>query len=60
VRGDLDAATRVVDACTISHIAASLGGVIRVNLIRSSVDTEDTDDLIEDLSQALDHAFADA
>jgi cystathionine gamma-synthase len=27
VRGDLDAATRVVDACTLPYIAASLGGV---------------------------------
>jgi cystathionine gamma-synthase len=27
VRGDLDAASRVVDACTIPYIAASLGGV---------------------------------
>jgi cystathionine gamma-synthase len=27
VRGDLDAASRVVDACAIPHIAASLGGV---------------------------------
>ena len=27
MRGDLDAASRVVDACTIPHIAASLGGV---------------------------------
>ena len=27
VRGDLDAAARVVDACTIPHLAVSLGGV---------------------------------
>jgi cystathionine gamma-synthase len=27
VRGDLDAASRVVDACRIPYIAASLGGV---------------------------------
>jgi cystathionine gamma-synthase len=27
IRGDLDAASRVVDACTIPYIAASLGGV---------------------------------
>jgi cystathionine gamma-synthase len=27
VRGDLDAASRVVDACTIPHLAVSLGGV---------------------------------
>src|SRR5437899_1310746 len=27
VRGDLDTASRVVDACTIPYIAASLGGV---------------------------------
>jgi len=27
VRGDIDAASRVVDACTIPHLAVSLGGV---------------------------------
>jgi cystathionine gamma-synthase len=27
VRGDLDTAARVVDACTIPHLAVSLGGV---------------------------------
>jgi cystathionine gamma-synthase len=82
VRGDLDAASRVVDACTIPHIAASLGGVeslieqpaimsfyelssderleigIKDNLIRFAVGIEDADDLIADLAQALDHAFA--
>jgi cystathionine gamma-synthase len=84
VRGDLDAATRVVDACTIPHLAVSLGGVeslieqpaimsfyeltteerlqvgIKDNLIRYSVGIEDADDLIADLAQALDRAFADA
>jgi cystathionine gamma-synthase len=84
VRGDLDAASRVVDACTIPYIAASLGGVeslieqpaimsfyelsteerlevgIKDNLIRYSVGIEDADDLISDLAQALDRAFADA
>jgi len=84
VRGDLDAASRVVDACTIPYIAASLGGVeslieqpaimsfyeltteerlqvgIKDNLIRYSVGIEDADDLIADLAQALDRAFADA
>jgi cystathionine gamma-synthase len=81
VRGDLDAASRVVDACTIPYIAASLGGVeslieqpaimsfyeltteerlevgIKDNLIRYAVGIEDADDLIADLSQALDRAF---
>jgi cystathionine gamma-synthase len=82
VRGDLDAASRVVDACTIPYIAASLGGVeslieqpaimsfyeltteerlqigIKDNLIRYAVGIEDADDLIADLAQALDRAFA--
>ncbi|HSE04207.1 MAG TPA: aminotransferase class I/II-fold pyridoxal phosphate-dependent enzyme [Methylomirabilota bacterium] len=82
VRGDLDAATRVVDACAIPHLAVSLGGVeslieqpaimsfyeltteerleigIKDNLIRYSVGIEDVDDLIADLAQALDRAFA--
>ena len=82
VRGDLEAASRVVDACTIPYIAASLGGVeslieqpaimsfyelttderleigIKDNLIRYSVGIEDADDLIADLAQALDRAFA--
>jgi cystathionine gamma-synthase len=82
VAGDLDAASRVVDACTIPHIAASLGGVeslieqpavmsfyeltseerleigIKDNLIRFAVGIEDADDLIADLAQALDRAFA--
>jgi cystathionine gamma-synthase len=82
VRGDLDAASRVVDACTIPHLAVSLGGVeslieqpaimsfyeltteerleigIKDNLIRYSVGIEDADDLIADLAQALDRAFA--
>jgi cystathionine gamma-synthase len=84
VRGDLDAASRVVDACTIPYIAASLGGVeslieqpaimsfyelsteerlqvgIRDNLIRYAVGIEDVDDLIADLAQALDRAFAES
>ncbi len=82
VAGDLDTAARVVDSCTIPHIAASLGGVeslieqpaimsfyeltseerleigIKDNLIRFSVGIEDADDLIADLAQALDRAFA--
>jgi cystathionine gamma-synthase len=82
VRGDIDAAARVVDACTIPHLAVSLGGVeslieqpaimsfyeltseerleigIKDNLIRFSVGIEDADDLIADLAQALDRAFA--
>jgi cystathionine gamma-synthase len=82
VAGDLDAATRVVDACAIPYIAASLGGVeslieqpaimsfyeltseerfeigIKDNLIRFAVGIEDADDLIADLAQALDRAFA--
>jgi cystathionine gamma-synthase len=82
VRGDLDMASRVVDACGIPYIAASLGGVeslieqpaimsfyeltteerlqvgIKDNLIRYAVGIEDTDDLIADLAQALDRAFA--
>ena len=84
VAGDLDTAARVVDSCTIPHIAASLGGVeslieqpaimsfyeltseerleigIKDNLIRFSVGIEDADDLIADLAQALDRAFASA
>ena len=84
VRGDLDAASRVVDACTIPYIAASLGGVeslieqpaimsfyeltteerlqvgIKDNLIRYAVGIEDADDLIADLAQALDRAFAES
>ena len=82
VEGDLDAASRVVDACRIPHIAPSLGGVeslieqpalmsfyeltteerlpigIKDNLIRYSVGIEDADDLIADLAQALDRAYA--
>lgn len=82
VDGDLDAASRVVDACEIPYIAASLGGAeslieqpavmsfyeltteerleigIKDNLIRYAVGIEDTDDLIADLAQALDRAFA--
>jgi cystathionine gamma-synthase len=82
VHGDLDTASRVVDACEIPHIAVSLGGVeslieqpavmsfyelsteerlqigIKDNLIRYAVGIEDTEDLIGDLSQALDRAFA--
>jgi cystathionine gamma-synthase len=82
VRGDLDAAARVVDACRIPHLAVSLGGVeslieqpaimsfyeltteerqrigIEDSLIRYAVGIEDVDDLIADLAQALDQAFA--
>ena len=77
VDGDLEAASRVVDACRIPQIAPSLGGVeslieqpalmsfyelsteerlmvgIKDNLIRYSVGIEDADDLIADLSAAL-------
>jgi cystathionine gamma-synthase len=82
VRGDLDAASRVVDSCRIPYLAVSLGGVeslieqpaimsfyeltteerlavgIKDNLIRYSVGIEDAVDLIADLAQALDRAFA--
>ena len=82
VRGDLGAASRVVDSCRIPYIAVSLGGVeslieqpaimsfyeltteerlavgIKDNLIRYSVGIEDAPDLIADLAQALDRAFA--
>jgi cystathionine gamma-synthase len=82
VRGDLAAASRVVDSCRIPYIAVSLGGVeslieqpaimsfyeltteerlavgIKDNLIRYSVGIEDAADLIADLGQALDRAFA--
>ena len=82
VVGDLDAASRVVDACRLPCIAASLGGVeslieqpavmsfyeltteerrrigIGDNLIRYSVGIEDADDLIADLGQALERAYA--
>ena len=84
VEGDLDSASRVVDACRIPFIAVSLGGVeslveqpavmsfyeltteerlqigIKDTLIRYSVGIEDTEDLIADLSQALDRAFPNA
>ena len=82
VRGDLAAASRVVDGCRIPYIASSLGGVeslieqpaimsfyelttderlavgIKDSLIRYSVGIEDAEDLIADLAQALDRAFA--
>jgi cystathionine gamma-synthase len=82
VRGDLDAASRVVDACEIPYLAVSLGGVeslieqpaimsfyeltteerlaigIKDSLIRYSVGIEDPEDLIADLAQALERAFA--
>jgi cystathionine gamma-synthase len=82
VRGNLAAASRVVDACRIPYIASSLGGVeslieqpaimsfyeltteerlavgIKDSLIRYSVGIEDADDLLADLDQALDRAFA--
>ena len=81
VQGDLDAASRVVDACQIPYIAASLGGTeslieqpavmsfyeltteerleigIKDNLIRYAVGVEDADDLIADLSQALERGL---
>lgn len=77
IRGDLDAGSRLVDACRIPRIAPSLGGVeslieqpalmsffelsteerlqvgITDALIRYSVGIEDADDLIADLTQAL-------
>jgi cystathionine gamma-synthase len=77
VAGDLDATSRVVDACRIPQIAPSLGGVeslieqpalmsfyeltteerllvgIKDNLVRYSVGIEDPDDLIADLTAAL-------
>jgi cystathionine gamma-synthase len=77
IAGDLDATSRVVDACRIPQIAPSLGGVeslieqpalmsfyeltteerllvgIKDNLIRYSVGIEDSDDLIADLTAAL-------
>ena len=82
VRGDLAAASRVVDGCRIPYIASSLGGVeslieqpaimsfyelttderlaigIKDSLIRYSVGIEDAEDLIADLAEALDRAFA--
>lgn len=82
VAGDLDATSRVVDACEIPYIAASLGGTeslieqpavmsfyelttaerleigIKDNLIRYAVGVEDAADLIADVAQALDRAFA--
>jgi cystathionine gamma-synthase len=78
IKGDIDSATRLVDACAIPRIAPSLGGVeslieqpalmsfyeltteerlqigIKDTLVRYSVGVEDADDLIADLSQALD------
>jgi cystathionine gamma-synthase len=84
VEGGLDQASRVVDACRIPHLAASLGGVeslieqpavmsfyeltteerllvgIKDNLIRYAVGIEDVDDLVADLGQALDRAYAPA
>jgi cystathionine gamma-synthase len=80
VTGDLDATSRVVDACRIPQIAPSLGGVeslieqpalmsfyeltteerllvgIKDNLIRYSVGIEDSEDLIADLTAALECA----
>ena len=77
IAGDLEATSRVVDACHIPQIAPSLGGVeslieqpalmsfyeltteerlmvgIKDNLIRYSVGIEDADDLIADLTAAL-------
>ncbi|MBI5959946.1 MAG: PLP-dependent transferase [Chloroflexi bacterium] len=77
VKGDLQAANRLIDALEIPYIAVSLGGVesligspaimayyelepeareaigIKDNLLRFAVGTEDLDDLIADLDQAL-------
>ncbi len=77
VRGDIVAASRVIDAVKIPYLAPSLGGPeslieqpalmsyydkspeertklgIRENLIRLSVGLENTQDLIDDLDQAL-------
>ena len=77
ITGDLQATSKVVDACRIPQIAPSLGGVeslieqpalmsfyeltteerlmvgIKDNLIRYSVGIEDSDDLIADLTAAL-------
>jgi cystathionine gamma-synthase len=79
VDGDIDATSRLIDACRIPLIAPSLGGVeslieqpalmsfyeltteerlqlgIKNNLVRYSVGVEDTEDLIADLEQALEH-----
>jgi cystathionine gamma-synthase len=76
-KGDLEATSKVVDACRLATLAPSLGGVetlieqpalmsfyeltteerlaigIRENLIRLSVGIEDADDLVADLTQAL-------
>ncbi len=77
IDGDLDAASRFVDACRIPYIAPSLGGVesliempavmsywdlsreerlqygISDSLVRYSCGIEDTQDLLDDLEQAL-------
>jgi hypothetical protein len=60
VRGDLDAATRVIDARTIPSHRGLARRPVKVNVSAPSVGTEDTDDLTADLPQALDRAFADA
>jgi cystathionine gamma-synthase len=80
VKGGVDAASRVIDACKLARIAPSLGGVetlieqprymsffelddarlqdvgIDPALIRLSVGVEETDDVLDDLLGALDHA----
>jgi cystathionine gamma-synthase len=80
VKGGVDAASRVVDACRLAKIAPSLGGVetlieqprymsyfelddeglqsvgIDPALIRLSVGIEDTEDVIADVTQALEMA----
>lgn len=80
IHGGADAASRVVDACKIAKIAASLGGVetlieqprymsyfelddgqlgevgIDPALVRLSVGIEEPNDLLSDLSNALEHA----
>jgi cystathionine gamma-synthase len=69
VHGDLDTASRVVDACTIPYIAASLGGVesliehrasiegpstpVPRDLLRLSAGIESAEELLADLAQAL-------
>ncbi len=77
VDGDLDATSKVIDACRLPRIAPSLGGVeslieqpalmsffelstkereaigIKNNLVRYAVGIEAVDDIIDDLSRAL-------
>jgi cystathionine gamma-synthase len=77
IEGDIDGATRFIDACRIPYIAPSLGGVesliempaimsywdlspgerrrqgISDSLVRYACGIEDTQDLLDDLEQAL-------